>query len=108
MNNISHMLQCLYGRSKVSVAHHTSQSVDTRATMPPLTQNTLRPTAFRSPSLFMGEGAGGWGFATRNVNRHPRDNAAAHAKYLAPRCVVTPPPSLWGRGPGGGGLPLAT
>ena len=35
--------------------------VDTRAIMPPPTQNTLRLTAFFSPSLFMGEGAGGWG-----------------------------------------------
>ena len=45
------------------------EPVDTRATMPPPTQNTLRPAAFNSPSLFMGEGAGGWGFVARNVNR---------------------------------------
>ena len=48
---------------------YLSNTVDTRATMPPHTQNTLRPTAFCSPSLSMGEGAGGWGSAARNVNR---------------------------------------
>ena len=69
MNNIFHMLQCLYGRSKVSVARHNSQSVDTRATMPPPTLNTLRPAAIGSPPLACWGRGRGWGFATRNVNR---------------------------------------
>ncbi len=47
--------------------------------------------------------------------RHTRDNAAAHAKYLASRCAKLPFLSLLGKGPGhvdidlrGWGLPLAT
>ena len=45
---------------------HWTRLVDTRATMPPPTQITLRPAVDSSPSFFMGEGAGGWGFAARN------------------------------------------
>ena len=43
--------------------------VDTRATMPPPTQNTLRPAALSSPSLACWGRGRGMGFAARNVNR---------------------------------------
>ncbi len=58
--------------------------VDPRATMPPPTQNTLRPAALSSPSLACWGRGRGMGFAARNVNRG--DSVSRPSKLPAPPC----------------------
>ena len=57
------------GTTLGSPARQSAQTADTHSAKQPPTQNTLRPAAFCSPSLFMGEGAGGWGSASRQDAR---------------------------------------
>ena len=64
-------------------ASNLAKIVDTRATMPPPTQNTLRPAAISSPPLACWGRGRGWGFVARNVNRGDR-----RAVYTRPAVSV--------------------